>query len=890
VRIEEVRLRNFRSYGDRTTIIAFRPGLNVLLGRIGSGKSSILESILISLFGFGGSGPKKNDVLRRDATPERFQIELTFFYDGSHFKLARGVETRLETSPDGLTWTVVSENTNEINEYIEGTLGISARKFRDLFYSAQGELTNVITGSPEVRQKNIDKLLGAEGLRETFERLTEFVRFFDEDIGKAKGALVDTNAYLSRYSLDEMRQDREKGQRELIQIGEQIEALDKQISCDASQLERLAAQAKPIQDACEKVQTLSSIIARKEADLNNRKFQIAELERRISESTQILEERRARLEALCQERQRAEASSRELETLYEKLWSLRSKASAMLERQRTLIERIESLGREVEAEIKSESAIQAKLQKAGEELSGCMLKKASLERDISASRESLERLKASIAAQDEDLRKVELRANAVHEKVVEEASRISKLNSLPEGAECPFCEQPVARSHRARVIARVEAITKRLLREEEEAVSSVARSRQALEEMKARSESEERRLEQILRDMSNLEAEIAGHRQNRSNLAANLEECRSRKRRHEDDLAAHRASLEDLKGQIEKVKEAHGLQGDDWFPALERRLEETHKRRQRSLDGLAQIDAEIKTTEELTARLKKDLERDSSALREIKMSIESLESDLARDESEMSSTYEPLVGKCEDPQVRLSRVLEEITRRIEALKDDLNSRRVSKERLCAEYRQKTDSIAQIDQRIEEYVLEQKKAAQLNRTVTIYSEAKNLLEQIREKYKDAREMIRTNLINVLREILRAEFQRLYAYEDFHDVQVSDSYEVSLIGPMGSIEAHNLSAGQKAIVSIAFRLAVAKAMKMNIGCWIIDEPTQNIGKAEVEALAEVLADTSEIPQIIVATHHEALGRHGNVVTLDIRNGETVLGTEIAQLGLAPGRDAK
>ena len=63
--------------------------------------------------------------------------------------------------------------------------GVSGRKFRDLFYAAQGELTNVITGSSEERQKSIDKLLGAEGLRETYERLTEFVKFYDQIVNDA---------------------------------------------------------------------------------------------------------------------------------------------------------------------------------------------------------------------------------------------------------------------------------------------------------------------------------------------------------------------------------------------------------------------------------------------------------------------------------------------------------------------------------------------------------------------------------------------------------------------------------------------------------------------------------------------------------------------------------
>ncbi len=888
MRIEEVRLRNFRSYGDSTTTIGFRPGLNVLLGRIGSGKSSILESILISLFGFGGSGPRKNDVLRRDATPEKFQMELTFLYEGSHFKLARGTETRLETSPDGLTWTVVSENTNEINEYLEQTLGISSRKFRDLFYSAQGELTSVITGSAEVRQKSIDKLLGAEMLRETYDRLTEFVKFYDEDIGKAKGALVDTNAYLSRYNLDQMRDDRRKGQEELIRIGEQIEDLSKEISSIARQLERLVEKAGPFQDAYDKVQRVAKAMASKEADLRNGKFQIGELERRISESAELVEKARARLAALRPQREKAEAVRQEMESLHERLSDLKSKASSLVEQQSGLAKRIESLRRDVQTETDTEAGIEAELGKIEQALSRCTSEKRNAESDASTTQKSIDGIKAQIAAQDEDLRELELKASTIHERVMEDAGKISRLNSLSEGAECPFCEQPVSKSHRTRVIARVEGTTRRLLQKEEEAKSSAERCRRSLDEMKAKGESQGRKLERLQADIRNLDTELARHGQNESNLSKNLTQSRSRKKRYETDLAGESATLENLKERLEAIRSASGLPGEDWLAALQQRLEETQRQRQQAQRDLAQVDGEIRSTEESSARLEKEIRRDSDALAGTRESIGRLESELTGARKEMSSAYEPLIGKSDDPQGKLLEMLSGITKQIETTKDDISGKRVTKERLSGEYRQKTDWVAQVDGRIKEYIQEQRKAAQLNRTMTIYSEGRNLLEQIREKYKDAREMIRTNLINVLRETLRVEFDRLYAYEDFHGVEVSDNYEVSLVGPMGRIEAHNLSAGQKAIVSIAFRLAVAKAMKMNIGCWIIDEPTQNIGKAEVEALANVLADTSEIPQIIVATHHEALGRHGNVVSLDIRNGETVLGPEITRLGRAAGEE--
>ncbi len=424
-------------------------------------------------------------------------------------------------------------------------------------------------------------------------------------------------------------------------------------------------------------------------------------------------------------------------------------------------------------------------------------------------------------------------------------------------------------------MSKVESQIREMLREEQEASTTAAGMRSMLEDLNRRAESESHTAQELRGQLGMIAADQARSDQNRSNLLANLEQSRSRRSRYEEELGKQTSSLHATQDAIETIRQKAGPLGKDWLADLQRAVSKAQEETRDLVGRASMVDSEIASIRRTMDTSREEMEGIDRQVGDLQSSIAALQSEITRAKAEMAAAYEPLIGRSDDPLRRLSELASEALAETQKLKDLLAEKEIARVRLSAEFRQMESQAAQITQQIEDYVREERKASALRRRLNIHSESKNLLAQIRDKYKDAREMIRTNLVNVLRETLRVEFERLYTYEDFHDVDVSENYEVSLEGPMGKIQAHNLSAGQKAIVSIAFRLAVAKAMNMNIGCWIIDEPTQNIGKTEVEALADVLADTGEIPQIILATHHEALGRHGHVISLAIRNGETVLG---------------
>ena len=82
----------------------------------------------------------------------------------------------------------------------------------------------------------------------------------------------------------------------------------------------------------------------------------------------------------------------------------------------------------------------------------------------------------------------------------------------------------------------------------------------------------------------------------------------------------------------------------------------------------------------------------------------------------------------------------------------------------------------------------------------------------------------------------------------------------------------SAGQKVLASIIIRLALAESFGTNCGILALDEPTTNLDKDNISALASALADIIQERkaqsnfQLVVITHDEdfltALGANGTL----------------------------
>jgi DNA repair exonuclease SbcCD ATPase subunit len=92
---QRVSVQNFLSFGHEPTTFDFEPGINLLVGKNGSGKSNILQSVPFSLYGkTPRKMPKQHYV--NDLNRSKCRTELTFQTDDATFQVSRLVK------PDGL--------------------------------------------------------------------------------------------------------------------------------------------------------------------------------------------------------------------------------------------------------------------------------------------------------------------------------------------------------------------------------------------------------------------------------------------------------------------------------------------------------------------------------------------------------------------------------------------------------------------------------------------------------------------------------------------------------------------------------------------------------------------------------------------------------------------
>ncbi len=192
--ITRVKLVNWRSHED--TELEFSKGTNVLVGSMGSGKSSVMDAICFALFGtFPALSAKKlsiDDCVMN--TPEQKQVaavEVTVAHGGREYTILREVELgkgtkRSEVRLDGSL--LEGPQTKRVTEVIEQKLGVDYELFSRAVYSEQNQLDYFLQLRAGDRKKKIDELLRIErfeNARKSLGSLSRALKMRREDIEKA---------------------------------------------------------------------------------------------------------------------------------------------------------------------------------------------------------------------------------------------------------------------------------------------------------------------------------------------------------------------------------------------------------------------------------------------------------------------------------------------------------------------------------------------------------------------------------------------------------------------------------------------------------------------------------------------------------------------------------
>ena len=179
--LSKLKLENFKRYSSKT--IEFDEGLVGIIGKNGSGKSTIFEAILFALYGeLQNKGYK--EIVRNSnvTTKDAVVVELEFEYDNSEYKIIREFRGKALSANAKLykTAELITSGSKEVTTSIIKLTSMNKEAFLSTLFASQKELTTLSSKKPEDRKKMIRKLLGLEKIdfieKDLIERSRELKR------------------------------------------------------------------------------------------------------------------------------------------------------------------------------------------------------------------------------------------------------------------------------------------------------------------------------------------------------------------------------------------------------------------------------------------------------------------------------------------------------------------------------------------------------------------------------------------------------------------------------------------------------------------------------------------------------------------------------------------
>jgi exonuclease SbcC len=771
MQILAIHLKNIKSHRD--TELSFSPGINVLTGPNGVGKSTVFEAIGYALFGVDAQKFVGNVERFISIGAKKGEITVEFALDGGdRYRVSRTVGA-------GSRWLLSHEvggdfevedhkDASETEERLRKLLGLdNGRPLAEQFELVIGPFQNEFLGpftlrQPARRRDAFDAILGIDAWRKTFTETGSLVKAIKSRVDVLQAGIVVQEEQVAvlpgrKEELQNIAAEREQTARAREEKSAQLKTLQ-------ARLDDLDRREKTIAALRNEIEILKGRIADGGQKIEVQQQRVAEAEQalRVLESSRCGKEAFEKAEALLEELREREKRRRELE-----------QELARLDKQVT--------GLQGQATAESRA-----LEKARADLEG--------------ERQRLDTARKALQIDEQSLGLAE-RLPAIRKELAALRGRQGQLKgrrlSLEEGSEklaegiCPFFREPclnVAGKEPGDVFsARLQELDREL--------AGLGVEMENLQREEAGAEKSESRIRETRGQLQALEEQAAG-------LAGRQEDLRQR----EEGLQALQKRHGELAGCLEKrrteLKE---------FSGLEEAIEQAEREKALHRETRDAFYGHRKEAEDLEVR-RETLERFRKLREDLRMSLTGKEKELAG----LAASYDPL----QHAQDR--RRKEILLGELATLEQKMTGLEKDRQRLSSE-------IAGLEAVEKQIVAKRAAIRSLERKEELVKFLRNRVFKNVSGYLSERfrEQISLRADRIYRTIAEADEELIWA-EDYR-VVLRDLHE----GQVRERSDDQLSGGQMMTAVVSLRLALLQTIGARIA--FFDEPTSNLDAARRENLA-------------------------------------------------------
>ncbi len=790
--IENIELNNIRSY--KYARIHFSSGKNLLIGDIGSGKSTILMAIDFALFGFSNVDPEK--LLRLGE--RRGNVNLEFSINGQKYRIKRTVKK----DRDRFSQDISIDYGEYINRYsaeeakteILRILDLKEYKnprtrsiiFRYAIYIPQEEMRRILDENDEVRLNIIRRATGIDEYRIIIQNGEEILKELEMRIKIYEARIQDINEI--KDIINNLKNNLEILNAEKNRMGKEIENLRKEIG-------------------------------EYEIKINEHENKIKEMENEISKKEELKKQRDKSIKLI-------ESLRDEIKKIEKDMDDLKSNLMNVPEPDKNLYNKINEKLNEIDKKLieynKRLNVIERKKGEIKEE--DKMIK--NLNDEINNDNKTAEDLNLSIKDIEDSIKKLisvefenESDVEIEIEKLDNEIKNLLKIRSVHEITEknyeviikqgyCPTCGRTihghedeylkkidVERNEIKKIEEKIKSLEdqKKILRNVRALIRKRNEKKNELSEINKRLEKNKKKIEDLINKKMNIEKEIEDFDAVQNNINVINEE--------KERLKINRENLEknidlynrnnEIKNKIEKLKIS---------------MDEKKKRKEELEEDVRNINQDLENYEEILKERNK-IFGDLNSLKDKYRNLKDMENekmhDLGRANGKIDSAMKELETRSNEYEEK-----KRISEKIELLKRVINW-------------------------IDEFYI---------------PSVENIEEIIMEKIRRTmNEKIQTYFSYLINDPTKS----IEINENFSPDVKQDTYDIDSSSLSGG-ERSSISLAYRLSLNDILRESINSLRE---GIIILDEPTEGFSRDQINKFSDIL-DSMDLNQIIIVTHEREL----------------------------------
>jgi len=275
--LTSLHMQNYKKYQDNR--LEFAEGLTGIIGRNGSGKSTIFDAITFALYG-DVRGEKETIRYAKAGEKDFVSVTLVFEIDAKSYKVVREMRGKTLTAKAYLydsDDSLIADTARGVTSEVVRLIGMNREAFMHTVFASQKELTALSGLKNEERKRIIRKLLGLEKIDRIETDIKMKLRVLKNEIEAVSGVL------LSEEDVKMFEEKKESQAKAFEALQKEVAEIEKRFKAKSAELEALDKALKALQKCKDAFTKLGSDLELLKKGLENQKSNLLKGQGRLKD-------------------------------------------------------------------------------------------------------------------------------------------------------------------------------------------------------------------------------------------------------------------------------------------------------------------------------------------------------------------------------------------------------------------------------------------------------------------------------------------------------------------------------------------------------------------------------------------------------------------------------